>query len=192
LVIGKLSQENKIDERVFVTLGIVMYCYAMFLHTQFTLDSNPDTLYWPLVIRGLGLGMIFVPLTNLAMRRLPLTLISGASGVLNLMRQLGGSVGIAIAATLLTRFSWERYRLLSEHVTESSLVASGWGGVESNPLFLSLNLASHQQALALMPYLQAREQAQMLAFSMLFGTLGAVMAIGIPMVLMMRRSTLSR
>jgi len=101
LVIGKLSQENKIDERVFVTLGIVMYCYAMFLHTQFTLDSNPDTLYWPLVIRGLGLGMIFVPLTNLAMRRLPLTLISGASGVLNLMRQLGGSVGIAIAATLL-------------------------------------------------------------------------------------------
>lgn len=43
-----------------------------------------------------------------------------------------------------------------------------------------------------MPYLQAREQAQMLAFSMLFGTLGAVMAIGIPMVLMMRKSTLSR
>ncbi|MDN5485553.1 MAG: DHA2 family efflux MFS transporter permease subunit [Pseudomonas sp.] len=192
LVIGKLSQENKIDERVFVTLGIVMYCYAMFLHTQFTLDSNPDSLYWPLVIRGLGLGMIFVPLTNLAMRRLPLTLISGASGVLNLMRQLGGSVGIAIAATLLTRFSWERYRLLSEHVTESSLVASGWGGVETDPLFLSLGLASHQQALALMPYLHAREQGQMLAFSMLFGTLGAVMAIGIPMVLMMRKSHISR
>ena len=77
-------------------------------------------------------------------------------------------------------------------MTESSLIANGWGGVESNPLFLSLSLASHQQALALMPYLQAREQAQMLAFSMLFGTLGAVMAIGIPMVLMMRRSTLSR
>jgi len=192
LVIGKLSQENRIDERYFICVGILVYGYAMYLHTQFTLQSNPDTLYWPLIIRGFGLGMIFVPLTNLAMRRLPLTLISGASGVLNLMRQLGGSVGIAIAATLLTRFSWERYRLLSEHVTESSLVASGWGGVETDPLFLSLGLASHQQALALMPYLQAREQGQMLAFSMLFGTLGAVMAIGIPMVLMMRRSHISR
>ena len=191
LVIGKLSQENKIDERVFVTLGIALYCYAMYLHTQFTLASNPDTLYWPLIIRGLGLGMIFVPLTNLAMRRLPVHLVSGGSGVLNLMRQLGGSVGIAIAATLLTRYAWERYRLLSEHVTESALVAGGWGGIAKDPLFLTLGTTG-QQATVLMPYLEAREQAQMLAFSMLFGTLGAVMAIGLPMVLLMRRSTLAR
>ncbi|MNP07429.1 Multidrug export protein EmrB [compost metagenome] len=186
LVIGKLSQENKIDERLFVSIGILIYGYAMYLHTQFTLQSSPDTLYWPLIIRGLGLGMIFVPLTNLAMRQLPAQLISVGSGVLNLMRQLGGSVGIAIAATLLTRFSWARYRQLSEHVTESSIIASGWDVARYDPRVLSLGTSDPAQAQALLVLVNTREQAQMLGFSMLFGLLGAVMLIGVPMVLLMR------
>ncbi|MEN5202519.1 DHA2 family efflux MFS transporter permease subunit [Pseudomonas wadenswilerensis] len=186
LVIGKLSQENKVDERLFVSIGILIYGYAMYLHTQFTLQSSPDTLYWPLIIRGLGLGMIFVPLTNLAMRQLPAQLISVGSGVLNLMRQLGGSVGIAIAATLLTRFSWARYRQLSEHVTESSIIASGWDVARYDPRVLSLGTSDPAQAQALLVLVNTREQAQMLGFSMLFGLLGAVMLIGVPMVLLMR------
>lgn len=186
LVIGKLSQENRIDERVFICLGILIYGYAMYLHTQFTLQSNPDTLFWPLVIRGFGLGMIFVPLTNLAMRQLPQGLISVGSGVLNLMRQLGGSVGIAIAATLLTRFSWSRYRQLSEHVDENRLLAGGWEVANLDPRRLSTDLLDPGQANTLLAFLEARDQAQMLGFSMLFGLLGAVMLVGVPMVLMMR------
>ncbi|QVM92715.1 DHA2 family efflux MFS transporter permease subunit [Pseudomonas entomophila] len=186
LVIGKLSQENRIDERVFICLGILIYGYAMYLHTQFTLQSNPDTLFWPLVIRGFGLGMIFVPLTNLAMRQLPQGLISVGSGVLNLMRQLGGSVGIAIAATLLTRFSWSRYRQLSEHVDETRLLAGGWEVANLDPRRLSTDLLDPGQANTLLAFLEARDQAQMLGFSMLFGLLGAVMLVGVPMVLMMR------
>ncbi|WP_252090475.1 DHA2 family efflux MFS transporter permease subunit [Pseudomonas sp. MWU13-3659] len=186
LVIGKLSQENRIDERVFICLGILIYGYAMYLHTQFTLQSNPDTLFWPLVIRGFGLGMIFVPLTNLAMRQLPQGLISVGSGVLNLMRQLGGSVGIAIAATLLTRFSWSRYRQLSEHVDETRLLAGGWEIANLDPRRLSTDLLDPGQANTLLAFLEARDQAQMLGFSMLFGLLGAVMLVGVPMVLMMR------
>ena len=186
LVIGKLSQENRIDERYFICVGILVYGYAMYLHTQFTLQSNPDTLYWPLIIRGFGLGMIFVPLTNLAMRQLPVQLISVGSGVLNLMRQLGGSVGIAIAATLLTRFSWARYRQLAEHVDENRLVTSGWDLASLDPRRLSTELLGADQANALLAFVQAREQAQMLGFSMLFGLLGAVMLVGVPMVLLMR------
>lgn len=170
LVVGKLSQENRIDERLFIAVGIGLYCYAMFLHSQFNLQDSADAFYWPLVIRGFGLGMIFVPLTNLALRPLPASMISGASGVLNLMRQLGGSVGIAVAATLLARFSWSRYVQLAEHVTEANLAASGWGAA---PLIL--------------PYLETVRQAHMLAFDMLFLLLGSVMAVGLPMVVLMRR-----
>lgn len=188
LVIGKLSQDNRIDERAFICLGILVYGYAMYLHTQFTLQSTPDTLYWPLIIRGLGLGMIFVPLTNLAMRQLPAELISVGSGVLNLMRQLGGSVGIAIAATLLTRFSWRSYRQLSEHVDEHSLLTSGWDRAALEPWRLSTELLDPLQATALLAFIEARAQAQMLGFSMLFALLGSVMLLGVPMVLLMRKA----
>lgn len=170
LVVGKLSQENRIDERLFIALGIGLYCYAMFLHGHFTLNNTTESFFWPLVIRGFGLGMIFVPLTNLAMRPLPAAMISGASGVLNLMRQLGGSVGIAVAATLLARFSWSRYLQLAEHVTEENLALTGWGALPVG-----------------MPYLETVRQAHMLSFDMLFLLLGSVMAIGLPMVVLMRR-----
>lgn len=184
LAVGKMSQENRIDERFFIAAGIGLYCYAMYLHSHFTLLDGIDSFFWPLVIRGFGLGMIFVPLTNLAMRPLPATRISGASGVLNLMRQLGGSVGIAIAATLLARFSWARYVQLAEHVTEANIATSGWGAVMN---VSGQPFDSAAQTLIALPYLQTVRQAQMLSFEMLFFLLGSVMAVGLPMVLMMRR-----
>ncbi|MBN3790357.1 DHA2 family efflux MFS transporter permease subunit [Burkholderia sp. Ac-20353] len=187
LVIGKLSQENKLDERVFITIGIGLYCYAMYLHSQFTLDNSTESFFWPLVIRGFGLGMIFVPLTNLALRRLGPTLISGASGVLNLMRQLGGSVGIAIAATMLARWSWVRYAELSTHVTEQSILRSSWSALLADPRFLTVAFESRTQGMAALPYLQTLRQSRMLAFDMLFAIFGIVMAFGIPMTLLMRR-----
>ena len=187
LVIGKLSQENRVDERVFITLGIVLYCYAMHLHAGFTLLNDTDSFFWPLVIRGFGLGMIFVPLTNLALRRLDAQLISGASGVLNLMRQLGGSVGIATAAALLTRFTWIRYVGLSANVTTQTVERSGWSAPLSDPSLLSIPFTSREQALAALTFLQTTQQAHMLAFTMIFALFGWVMAVGIPTTLMMRR-----
>jgi len=61
--------------------------------------------FWPLIFRGVGLGLIFVPLTNLALADLPMSKIPNGTGLFNLMRQLGGSVGIAISATLVQRFT---------------------------------------------------------------------------------------
>src|SRR6266581_499212 len=57
------------------------------------------------IAAGVGLGLIFVPLTNLALADLPMSKIPNGTGLFNLMRQLGGSVGIAISATLLQRFT---------------------------------------------------------------------------------------
>jgi DHA2 family multidrug resistance protein len=187
LAIGKLSQDNKIDERIFIAIGICLYCYAMHLHSQFTLTNPTESFFWPLVIRGFGLGMIFVPLTNLSLRRLGPQLISGASGVLNLMRQLGGSVGIATAAALLTRISWTRYADLSRHVTQQSLERTGWTALAADPRMLALPFASREQGLARRLQERQQRQAEMLAFTTIFTLFGLVMAVGIPMAILMRR-----
>ena len=73
--------------------------------------------FWPLVFRGVGLGLIFVPLTNLALSDLPMSRIPNGTGLFNLMRQLGGSVGIALSATLLQRFTAIHRADLAANVT---------------------------------------------------------------------------
>jgi len=77
----------------------------MWKHAHFTTESGMSDFFWPLIFRGVGLGLIFVPLTNLALADLPMSRIPNGTGLFNLMRQLGGSVGIALSATLIQRFT---------------------------------------------------------------------------------------
>src|SRR6476660_2159927 len=81
-----------------------------------TLSGQPDFV-WPMIFRGVGLGLIFVPLTNLALADLPMSRIPNGTGLFNLMRQLGGSVGIALSATLLQRFTAIHRADLAANVT---------------------------------------------------------------------------
>lgn len=75
----------------------------------------------PLIIRGVGL--VFVPLTNLSMQGLPMSRIPAGTTMFNLMRQLGGSVGIALSATLVSRFTAENHAALALHLSRYDGVA---------------------------------------------------------------------
>ena len=79
--------------------------------------------FWPLILRGVGLGLVFVPLTNLALADLPMEKIPNGTGLFNLMRQLGGSIGIALSATVLPRLQVQNRAMLSEHLTRFSTEA---------------------------------------------------------------------
>src|SRR5262249_23566706 len=95
---------NRTDARRLVVIGAVVFAVSMWRWSLFTLDSGRPDFFWPLVLRGIGLGLVFVPLTNLSLAQLPMAKIAQGTGLNNLLRQLGGSVGIAITATLFTRF----------------------------------------------------------------------------------------
>ena len=94
-----------------VTIGSVMFFIAMWMLSRMTLASGPEETFWPLILRGVGLGLDLRP----AHRRDDggdegdHELAQG-TGMFNLTRQLGGSLGIAIMATLLTRFTGRRRR----------------------------------------------------------------------------------
>src|SRR5256885_7981120 len=95
---------GKFDARLSIVAGVGLFALSMWKHAHFTTDSGMPDFFWPLIFRGVGLGLIFVPLTNLALADLPMSKIPNGTGLFNLMRQLGGSVGIALSATLLQRF----------------------------------------------------------------------------------------
>src|SRR5438445_245013 len=96
---------GKFDARLSILAGVAIFALSMWKHAHFTTDSGMADFFWPLIFRGVGLGLIFVPLTNLALADLPMSKIPNGTGLFNLMRQLGGSVGIAVSATLVQRFT---------------------------------------------------------------------------------------
>src|SRR5207249_9962375 len=94
---------GKFDARLSTLAGVAIFALSMWKHAHFTTDSGMADFFWPLIFRGVGLGMIYVPLTNLALADLPMSKIANGTGLFNLMRQLGGSVGLAVSATLAVR-----------------------------------------------------------------------------------------
>jgi DHA2 family multidrug resistance protein len=100
-IIGYLS--NKVDPRYLLTFGFLVFGLTTLYFGNVTLDISPTTLLLPILITGFGLSFVFVPISTAAYGTLRNDQIGNASGVFNLMRNVGGSIGISVAQTLLTR-----------------------------------------------------------------------------------------
>jgi DHA2 family multidrug resistance protein len=100
-VIGYLS--SKVDPRYLLTFGFFTFGLTTLYFGNVTLDISPTTLLLPILITGFGLSFVFVPISTAAYGTLDTKQIGNASGLFNLMRNVGGSIGISIASTLLTR-----------------------------------------------------------------------------------------
>ena len=102
-VVGLLS--NKVDPRWLLTFGFGVFGLSTLYFGNISLDISRTTLLLPIMIAGFALSFVFVPISTAAYGTLPKEGIGNASGVFNLMRNVGGSIGISIASTMLTRRS---------------------------------------------------------------------------------------
>jgi MFS transporter, DHA2 family, multidrug resistance protein len=182
-------QQGKFDGRWSIAVGVGVFALSMWKHAHFTTDSGMHDFFWPLIFRGVGLGLIFVPLTNLALADLPMSKIPNGTGLFNLMRQLGGSVGIALSATLVQRFTSIHRADLIANVTPYSEVARERLAAITNGLIASGTPAplAQTKALAVLDGLVTR-QALMLSFEQLFLLFGSVFVLSLPLLLLMHKS----
>jgi len=97
--------------------GLAVFAPALFAMSHWTLQSGYWDLFWPQVGRGVAMGLMFVPLSTATLRSLPPADLLQGAGLYNLFRQLGGSMGIAVLATLVDHRSTLHHALLAEHVT---------------------------------------------------------------------------
>ena len=178
---------NRLDARATVTVGAVLFFMSMWLLARMTLASGPDETFWPLILRGVGLGLIFVPLTNATMADLKLKDLAQGTGMFNLTRQLGGSLGIAIMATLLTRFTAEKKAVLAEHVTTMDPMSLGrLGQITQGLIARGMNpILAKQQALLILDR-QVGAQASVLAFSRIYVLSGVVLLASLPLLFLFK------
>jgi MFS transporter, DHA2 family, multidrug resistance protein len=98
--IPKLIQ--RVDVRLVVAVGVTLFSISAFMNSKLTNLTGHDQLIWSQLVRAMGQPLILVPLTSIATAGLPSKEAGSASGLFNMMRNLGGSIGIAALATLLT------------------------------------------------------------------------------------------
>ena len=114
-VVGKLS--SKVPPRYLVVFGSITFIISSVMMRNLTMDTGPWDLFWPLVLRGAGMGFLFAPLTLVTLGGLKGHEIAEGTGLFSLLRQLGGSAGIALLSTFIDHQATAHRAILSEHLT---------------------------------------------------------------------------
>jgi DHA2 family multidrug resistance protein len=119
LLAGRLV--GKIDSRLLVGIGISLMGISLWMMTGFALDQPSQPVIVSGVVQGLGLGLIFVPLQSLAFETLAPQLRTTAAALLNLSRNIGGSIGISVVSAQLVRMSQVAHADIASTITEQTI-----------------------------------------------------------------------
>jgi DHA2 family multidrug resistance protein len=185
VVMGLMGRfRGKFDARPSIVVGSLLFAYSQVMLSRMTLASGAGEIFVPLILRGFGLGLIFVPLTSAAMAETSFRDLPQATALFNLMRQLGGSLGIATMATLLGRFTAANKAMLTEHVGAIDIMTrervdqltQGLAARGTNAL------VAKQQALSVIDR-QITAQASVLAFSRIYLLTGILLCSSLPLLL---------
>ena len=114
---------GRIDARKMVAFGLTAGAFTLFWLGQLNLNAGYWDIFWPQFFQGLGLSALFVPLTTITMDPIPRERMGNATSLFNLMRNLGGGIGIATTGTLLARKQQEYVNVMGAHVTPFSPAA---------------------------------------------------------------------
>ena len=115
IFVGKFS--GRFPPRNFVLVGIACSIAGNYLMTRFTGDITATDLMLPMVLQGMGMGLIFVPISTLAFTTLPKAAAAEAAGIYSLIRTVGSALGISVLATYFSRSTQQSWGLLRGEIT---------------------------------------------------------------------------
>jgi MFS transporter, DHA2 family, multidrug resistance protein len=179
---------SRVDPRKLLLGGIAGGSASLFLLGRLSLNVGYWNIFWPQFLQGVALACLFVPLTTITMDPIRREAMGNATSIFNLMRNVGGSVGIAAVTTLVARREQTNLNNLAGHL--------GGGKLRAEDLIQGLRnwfiyrgsdavTATHRAYDALFGLVQ--QQAAMLSFNQVFFLLGMLFLLMLPLVFLMRR-----
>ena len=179
---------GRFDARKLLTAGLLIAGSTLLWLSQLNLQAGYWDIFWPQLIQGVGMSLLFVPLTTVAMDPIPRERMGNATSLFNLMRNIGGSIGIAMTGTMLARTQQTTTSMLGANVTAYD-PASRTLFTQMRAAFMAAGAdaatATGRAYAALFGMVQ--RQAAMVAFVGIFQLLGILFLALIPLVLLMRR-----
>jgi MFS transporter, DHA2 family, multidrug resistance protein len=190
LIAGSLA--NRVDSRHMLAFGFSVLGISTFMLGHVNLEISMLTVAVPNFFNGFAGGFIFVPLTTMAMSRLRKQEIGNAAGIYNLMRNIGGSIGIATTTTLLVRRAQVHQNFLAAGVSASDAASGMVRGLQGSLYNSGTSLYdAHQRAFGAI-YGLLQQQASLLAYVDNFRILGFLSFVCIPFVFLFRVSPKAR
>ena len=113
-IVGRLY--NKVQPRILVLIGISLVAFSTYMMSHYTLDTGSRTVVFAIIVQGFGFASLFVPLTAVALSTIPRYRLADATGLNSLLRQIGGSLGLAAFATLLPHYIAAAFNGLAAHL----------------------------------------------------------------------------
>jgi DHA2 family multidrug resistance protein len=167
-----------LDSRLMLASGLLLFGIGCWLNGNLTHDAGYWEFFWPQALRGFALMFCFLPINTLALGTLPPEEVKNASGLYNLMRNLGGAIGLAVANTLMIQLTKENYAVLREHVTPASPEARALlGGL--NQRLSGASLPDSELAALKQLYGLTMREAEVLTLNTLFHILALVFFIAL-------------
>jgi DHA2 family multidrug resistance protein len=190
-IVGRLY--NIVQPRILVSFGVGLVALSTYMMSHYTLDTGAHTVAGAIIVQGLGFASLFVPLTAVALSSIPRFKLSDATGLNSLLRQIGGSLGLAAFATLLPRFQAAAQLGVSSHlVAGGAQVTARLGQIEQGLVARGLDPGSaHAAAGRMLGGLVAR-QATVIAFERMFLMAGVAFLFILPLAFLLKPPTGSR
>jgi MFS transporter, DHA2 family, multidrug resistance protein len=184
-VAGGLMRKG-VSPRALLAAGLCTMAYALWLMSGFNLQADFPSIAVPRFIQGFGLGLFFVPLAASTYVNVPKEEMGNASGIFNLLRNLGGSFGVAVASTLLAQRSQVHQNFLVERINAFNPNLPGYAERLLNLLPGQGAAVADSQLMLARIYHEVLRQANMLAFNDIFWLFAWLTAFLVPLTLIMR------
>jgi DHA2 family multidrug resistance protein len=185
-VVGALMA--KVRPRYLLVCGIFLGSFAMWRLAHLNLDVGYWNFFWALIWQGIGMGLIFIPLTTITNDPIPNEKMGNATSIFNLMRNIGASIGISMVESIQVRHAQIHNNDLTAHVTPSSLQAQSMiSGLKSMMMSQQgVDAATAQRMANGMVENTIRQQAAIMSYNDVFWLLAIIFLAMLPLLFLMR------
>ena len=187
IISGRILANSKIDGRAWIVGGFAVLALSMYMFGNFTTSIAPSNVVWPIVISGFAITCIFVPMTTFSMATVSRENMGEATGLTSLLRNLGGSVGIASITTLVSRGAQTHQALMVDRMSSLQPVFNEQVAKIQGLLAPHVGtLAAQKQTYGIL-YQTLQEQASLLSYVDQFRTLVIGCLLCAPLVLLFKK-----
>jgi MFS transporter, DHA2 family, multidrug resistance protein len=180
---------KRVDPRLVIAIGFALFAASNFMNIYMTTDYATDQLFWPNIVRAIGQALVLTPLSAVATSGIEAENAGSASGLFNMMRNLGGAVGIAVLQTLLTKREQYHSNVLMQSVSLFEQ-ATRTRLEQLTQYFMNHGAVDRTDALQ-RAYVAighiVQKQAFILAFSDTFYLLGAALIVALAATLLLKK-----
>jgi DHA2 family multidrug resistance protein len=184
-IVGQLT--NRYDPRKLIFVGLGVGAWSMFSLSRLNLNAGYWDIFWPQVIQGGAMAFLFIPLMTVSMSNIAKEKMGNATSIYNLMRNIGGSFGIATMTTFLARRNQvHQSQLISHMSTFDPRMRMMWRGMQNwFQIHGSNSVDAGRKALGSL-YGMVQQQAAMLSFVEAFWVMGVIFLCMVPLLLLLR------